>query len=184
MNCRPDRVDPRCSFECEYILSVADLFSKRTRSRIMSAIRKRGNKSTELRLVTIFREHRIIGWRRHCAMLGHPDFVFEKLKVAVFVDGCFWHGCRWHCRPPSSNRKYWGPKLARNRKRDRLISTRLRKHGWLALRLWEHQLSNATAVAAKVKRALEQRQENVCVCGSRECSGRSTPSPQRRCRVA
>lgn len=136
---------------------VADLFSRQTRSRIMSAIRKRGNRSTELRLAMIFRQHRIIGWRRHRPVPGRPDFVFPKLRIAVFADGCFWHSCPWHCRPPNSNRGYWHRKLALNRHRDHLNSAMLRKGGWLVLRLWEHQLKDPVTVAARVKQALEQR---------------------------
>jgi DNA mismatch endonuclease, patch repair protein len=136
---------------------MADAFSKKTRSRIMSAIRKRGNKSTELRLVTIFRQHHVSGWRRHYPLLGNPDFVFLKPKVAVFTDGCFWHGCRWHCRPPSSNGGYWHPKLQWNKHRDRLNSANLRKQGWLVVRLWEHQLDDAAKTVARVKQALAQR---------------------------
>ncbi len=175
---RKPRLDVRRCFGCESKLAMADSFSNRTRSRIMSAIRKRGNKSTELRLAEIFRAHRIIGWRRHCAVFGHPDFVFQRLKIAVFVDGCFWHGCRWHFRPPRSNRSYWNPKLARNRKRDRLNSTLLRKQGWLVLRLWEHQLSNAVAVAGHVMRALEERHGGACDCGWKESSRHSARSRQ------
>src|SRR5437868_5226670 len=78
--------------------AVPDNFSKDVRSRIMSAIRKRGNKSTELRLAAVFRQNKISGWRRHMRILGNPDFIFPKLKVAVFADGCFWYGCRRHYR--------------------------------------------------------------------------------------
>jgi len=123
----------------------------------MSAIRKRGNNSTELRLATVFRKHGISGWRRHVAIEGNPDFVFPKLKIAVFADGCFWHGCRWHCRPPSSNCDYWYPKLARNKQRDRLNSIALRKRGWLVIRVWEHQLLESDVVAGKIRRLLTER---------------------------
>ena len=153
--------------ECSYGFIVADSVSKKTRSRIMSAIRKRGNKSTELRLATVLRQYRIIGWRRHCSLFGNPDFVFQKQKVAIFVDGCFWHVCRWHCRRPSSNSKYWSPKLTCNRTRDRVISAHLRKRGWLVLRFWEHELPNAAVVVGKVKRALQHRLEGEEDSGSR-----------------
>ena len=152
---------------------MADLFSKQTRSRIMSAIRKRGNRTTELRLAMIFREHRITGWRRHRPVPGRPDFVFPKLRIAVFVDGCFWHRCRWHCRLPNSNRGYWRPKLARNRLRDRLNSAMLRKSGWVVVRLWEHQLTNSAAVVVRVRRALDEGRERLSSCGSQPYCPRS-----------
>ena len=83
---------------------MADVFSKRKRSQVMAAIRSKGNKDTELKLAAILRAHGIKGWRRHRPLPGKPDFIFPKHRLAVFVDGCFWHGCRWHCRMPQDNR--------------------------------------------------------------------------------
>lgn len=67
-----------------------------------------------------------------------PDLAFTRRRVAVFVDGCFWHCCPVHGRPPLSNGSYWGPKLARNTERDRLDTDRLEEAGWIVVRLWEH----------------------------------------------
>ncbi|WP_241153785.1 very short patch repair endonuclease [Nocardioides pantholopis] len=67
-----------------------------------------------------------------------PDIVFTRAKVAVFVDGCFWHCCPDHGRPPTQNTGYWGPKLARNVERDRLYDSALREAGWSLVRVWEH----------------------------------------------
>lgn len=139
----------------------------------MSRIRSRGNRATELALVRVFRAHGITGWRRHlklrvgelrvesrrrarpsglasqpstfnAQLTVRPDFVFSKLKLAVFVDGCFWHACPRHCRMPVSNRAFWRAKLARNQARDRLVTRTLRKAGWRVLRIWEHDLHRAT----------------------------------------
>ncbi|MCW5787718.1 MAG: hypothetical protein KIT49_09505 [Nitrospira sp.] len=85
----------------------------------MASIPSRGNRATELRLVSLFRERGITGWRRGLSLPGKPDFVFRREHIAVFVDGCFWHGCRWHCRMPKSRQTYWEPKISRNRSRDR-----------------------------------------------------------------
>ena len=79
---------------------MADIWNKRKRSEVMALIRLRGNKATELRLVSIFRLHRITGWRRRQKLTGKPDFVFRKERVCVFVDGCFWHGCKKCYRRP------------------------------------------------------------------------------------
>src|SRR6185295_10032034 len=98
---------------------MSDLFSGLTRSELMSRIRSRGNKKTELALISFFRKQRITGWRRHQKLFGTPDFIFPKMKLAVFVDGCFWHGCRKHLRMPADNRAYWQRKIARNQSRDR-----------------------------------------------------------------
>lgn len=80
---------------------MADVFDKEKRSSIMQCVRSKGNKSTEIKLIQVFAENGITGWRRNYQVKGHPDFVFPKRKIAVFVDGCFWHGhdCR-NTRPP------------------------------------------------------------------------------------
>ena len=120
----------------------------------MAAIRSTGNRDTELRLVTILRAHRITGWRRHQPLLGKPDFVFRRERVAVFVDGCFWHGCPKHGRKPASNKTYWHEKLARNRARDLKVCRELRRNHWRVLRLWEHDLAGERLVVARLRAAL------------------------------
>ncbi|SRR6267143_486649 len=119
---------------------MTDVYSATKRSEIMSRVRGRGNKATELALVAFLRRHRITGWRRHAHLFGNPDFVFAKSRVAVFVDGCFWHGCATHASCPISNRTFWAAKLARNKARDRLVVSTLRKCGWRVLRIWQHEL--------------------------------------------
>lgn len=113
-----------------------DSVSPLTRSRMMSRIRGCGNKETELALAKLLRQHQIKGWRRHWAIFGKPDFVFPKSRMAIFVDGCFWHGCPRHGTKPKSNRAYWWRKLARNKKRDQLVNRTLRQAGWRVLRIW------------------------------------------------
>lgn len=90
---------------------MTDVFTAAKRSEVMSRIRSRGNKDTELRLIQIFRKAGIKGWRRNQKLIGNPDFVFRAAGVAVLVDGCFWHGCPQCYRRPSSNRKYWDAKI-------------------------------------------------------------------------
>jgi DNA mismatch endonuclease, patch repair protein len=109
-------------------------------SRTMSAIRSRGNRSTEQRFARLLRAARITGWRRHVKLAGTPDFAFSREKVVVFVDGCFWHSCPLHCQLPKRNPLYWEAKLRRNRARDRRISRTLRSEGWSVIRIWEHQV--------------------------------------------
>jgi DNA mismatch endonuclease (patch repair protein) len=67
-----------------------------------------------------------------------PDIVFTRQRVAVFVDGCFWHVCPDHGRQPTTNTSYWGPKLERNQERDRMATAALRSDGWIVIRIWEH----------------------------------------------
>jgi DNA mismatch endonuclease, patch repair protein len=120
---------------------MADVFSSRKRSQIMSRVRGKGNKATELALITLLRRLGISGWRRGAHVFGKPDFVFPKYRLAIFVDGCFWHGCPRHGTQPTSNRAFWKSKLARNKARDRLVKRTLKQRGWRVLRIWQHALS-------------------------------------------
>jgi DNA mismatch endonuclease (patch repair protein) len=120
---------------------MPDVFTKAKRSDVMSRIRGSGNKATELTLAKLFRQYGITGWRRRQSVFGKPDFVFPKSRLAVFVDGCFWHGCPKHGTRPKQNRKFWDAKIARNRARDRRVNRELRKLGWRVVRIWEHDLA-------------------------------------------
>jgi DNA mismatch endonuclease (patch repair protein) len=125
----------------------------------MAEIRASGNKSTELRLINILRQNHITGWRRKQNLPGKPDFVFRREKLAVFVDGCFWHGCRWHCRMPKSHQSYWQPKIEKNKARDKAVRRELGQKGWGVLRIWEHELKNSQRVTDKIMSALAQHNE-------------------------
>lgn len=133
---------------------MPDIFSTAKRSAVMAGIRSAGNKQTELRLIDLLRKHKISGWRRHQPFPGKPDFTFRTAKVAVFVDGCFWHGCPRHGRSPDSNQNYWLPKLQRTKQRDKLNTRNLRALGWRVIRLWEHDLKNEALVTRRLLRAL------------------------------
>lgn len=133
---------------------MADRFNKSKRSQIMAAVRSRGNKATEMKLVQILRKSRINGWRRNRRLIGNPDFTFPQFKLAVFVDGCFWHGCRKHLRMPSENREYWLQKIEGNAKRDKATIRILRGAGWRTLRIWEHELKVSHRVVQRLIKAL------------------------------
>ena len=150
---------------------MSDVFTKAKRSEVMSRIRSRGNRDTELALASLFRRHGITGWRRQVPIalnrerskalnrIGaatvstvsrfhgstrttvRPDFVFPKLGLAVFVDGCFWHACPRHATKPRNNAAFWRKKLAANQARDRRVNRTLRAVGWWVLRIWEHELA-------------------------------------------
>jgi len=119
---------------------MTDFVSKEKRSKIMGAIKSKGNETTEIAMVKIFRENKIVGWRRNFELKGKPDFVFPKDRVVVFVDGCFWHGHT--CLKPRDSLKkgFWKDKIDRNRKRDKLVSKALRKDGWKVVRVWECEI--------------------------------------------
>lgn len=88
----------------------------------------------------VMRKAGIFGWRRKSKLFGKPDFVFKRFRTAVFVDGCYWHGCRKCCLGSKSNNEYWGPKIAGNVSRDRRNTKALRAEGWKVVRIWEHDL--------------------------------------------
>lgn len=113
----------------------------RQRSQNMRAIKSNSNATTELRLRGHLISSQIVGWKvRPKGILGSPDFFFPAQRVAVFVDGCFWHGCPRCGRTPKANRGYWRTKLARNKRRDAQVKRTLRSHGIRILRFWECQL--------------------------------------------
>ncbi len=120
----------------------------------MSRIRSRGNKETEGALVTVFRNMKLKGWRRHRPVYGKPDFIFPQNRVAVFVDGCFWHGCPQHGTQPKTNAVFWKKKITANKARDRVVNAVLRQKGWIVVRIWEHELrpGNAGALRRKLSR--------------------------------
>lgn len=137
-----------------------DVFARRKRSEEMGAIRPTGNQSTEVVLATALRKHGVAGWRRHRKIsLGRgatrPDFVFLKPRMAVFVDGCFWHCCPVHGTKPTSREDCWLPKLEANRRRDRRVSSALRRQGWIVVRIWEHSLKlDVDACVSRIKKSL------------------------------
>lgn len=153
---------------------MTDILTKAQRSAHMAKVKGWGNASTELRLVAVFRALGITGWRRDAVIRAagprskvrksqagervfrvRPDFVFPKLRLAVFVDGCFWHGCPLHATQPKQNAKFWRTKIANNQARDRLVSRRLRALGWRVLRFWEHELTKRyeRRLLARLRRA-------------------------------
>jgi len=142
---------------------VADIFTKAKRSDVMSRIRGRGNKDTELALVRLLRRYHITGWQRHQPVFGKPDFIFRQVRLALFVDGCFWHGCPRCYRRPNSNRKFWDAKIARNRERDRKVSRELRRLGWRVIRIWEHDLAKQSDACVQKLRAALKAPRSVSV---------------------
>ena len=121
---------------------MADVFDSKKRSDIMSKVRSNNNKSTELALIKFFKENNITGWKRNYPVKGHPDFVFLDKKIAVFVDGCFWHGHDCRNTRPSDNAEYWQKKRERNIKHDKEVTAMFENRGWTVIRIWECELKN------------------------------------------
>lgn len=128
------------------------------RSRIMSSIPGKNNKSTERRLHMAIVRNSIGGFTLHPQeVAGKPDIYFEKERLAVFVDGCFWHGCQRCGHLPKSNTKFWALKIQRNKERDRLTSKTLASAGTGVLRFWEHELKeDLHACVERVQRSLAE----------------------------
>ena len=119
---------------------MADVFTSEKRSQVMRSVRSSRNKSTELKLIDYFHQKQITGWQRNYKVKGHPDFVFLKRRIAVFVDGCFWHGHDCRNTRPSENAEYWSRKRQRNIDHDKQITSLFEKRGWTVIRIWECEL--------------------------------------------
>ena len=117
---------------------MADIISKDQRSRLMARVRNRDTgPELELRRTLWSRGLR---YRLTVRLPGSPDLVFKRPRVAVFVDGCFWHVCPEHGSIPKTNSVFWSTKLAQNRERDDRVDRSLRDRGWTVLRFWEHEV--------------------------------------------
>jgi DNA mismatch endonuclease (patch repair protein) len=117
-----------------------DKVSKKIRSEIMRAVKSNRNKSTEWLFRSALMRNKLRGWKVNPKIQFKPDFAFTKKKIAIFIDGCFWHGCPKCIKKPVSNKRYWSEKIRRNRKRDKEANMILRKKGWKVIRIWEHDL--------------------------------------------
>lgn len=136
---------------------MADVFNKSKRSEIMSKVRSKNNKSTEIKLINLFQKNGITGWKRNYPVKGHPDFVFLSKRIAVFVDGCFWHGHDCRNTRPVDNQEYWQKKRERNIKHDSDVTAMFEKRGWRVLRIWECELKrkNEPALLQKIQSIIE-----------------------------
>jgi DNA mismatch endonuclease, patch repair protein len=123
-------------------LIMPDVFTKDKRSVIMSRVKGKGNKATKQKLIKLLHEHSITGWRRNYPLFGKPDFAFPRKRVAVFVDGEFWHGHPMG-KPPKTNQHFWAEKIAKNKKRGRLVNRVLKEKGWIVVRIWQQKLKNS-----------------------------------------
>lgn len=133
-------------------------FGSLTRSELMSRVRSTGNVTTEARMVPLLRTFHLSGWRRQLALPGKPDFAWPSERVALFVDGCFWHGhgCGRNITP-KTNAAFWQDKILCNKRRDHRVSRQLRQKGWTVLRVWECTLKrNPKRVVGRIRSALHR----------------------------
>ncbi len=138
-----------------------DPLSEAERAAHMAKVRGSGNKSTEGRVEAALRAAGIEGWEKHPkGVLGKPDFYFPCQRLAVFIDGCFWHGCPVCARrTPTARADFWREKIEGNRRRDERQRRRLRGQGYHVMRVWEHSLR--TDVWLKRLHSMIQRIEGI-----------------------
>lgn len=130
------------------------------RSKLMARIRSTGTRPEILLRRALWRAG--LRFRLQPRLPGKPDLAFPGARIAVFVDGCFWHGCPLHGHIPKSNQGYWKPKLARNQKRDQQINATLLKLGWMPLRVWEHEVvQDLPACLSRIDEAVHLRAGNL-----------------------
>ncbi|MGD0336334.1 MAG: very short patch repair endonuclease [Candidatus Omnitrophota bacterium] len=128
---------------------MTDVLTKKQRSYCMSQIRARDTQP-EIILRKAISSAGISGYRLNYRLLGKPDIVFPKRKIAVFIDGCFWHKCPRCFIKPDTNKKFWNEKIASNVKRDKIVNTELKRKGWKVLRIWEHELRKGKIIKRKI----------------------------------
>jgi DNA mismatch endonuclease (patch repair protein) len=128
------------------------------RRRNMQAVRSRDT-CVEVRLRARLRERGLLGYRNNArGIMGRPDLAYTRWKVAVFVDGCFWHGCPECYIQPASNEAFWANKLKQNRARDEVVTQCLSEQGWTIIRVWEHEaMLSLEGCADRVAEALAER---------------------------
>lgn len=116
-----------------------DLYSSKKRSEIMSKIR---GKETGIEVkVRKFIWKKGYRYRKNCtSYFGKPDILLKKYKAVIFIDSCFWHGCRKHYRTPATRKSFWIRKIERNKIRDKEVNLHYKKEHWLVVRIWEHDL--------------------------------------------
>lgn len=136
---------------------MSDIFDKEKRSEVMRAVKSKNTKSTELKMMKLFKEYHITGWRRTYPLVGHPDFVFPKKRIAIFVDGCFWHGHNCRNISPETNADYWVKKRKYNMKHDFEVTTKLENQNWRVIRIWECEFkkNNTVYLVKKLLKELE-----------------------------
>jgi len=127
---------------------MADIFTKEKRSEIMSKIKGK-NTGIEISFRRALWKAGLRGWRIHWGKY-RIDVAFTKKKIAIFIDGCFWHGCLEHYKKPKSNGKYWLPKIEANKERDQRTIETLEREGWTVVRIWEHDLGKNEDIVKQI----------------------------------
>lgn len=138
---------------------MVDNHTVEQRSKNMRAVK---NKDTDLETALRKELWRAgLRYRVNYKMLGHPDIVFPGLKIAVFCDGCFWHGCPRCNEIPDQNQSFWLAKIKKNKQRDAFVTEELTKQGWLVLRYWGCEIkSDLNKVIEDIKYHIKKRKRS------------------------
>lgn len=136
---------------------MADVLTKEQRSYNMSRIRGKDT-TPELVLRKLLFSKGLRGYRVNAKLFGKPDIVFTRFKLAVFIDGCFWHKCPACFVEPESNKSFWITKIDKNVKRDDLVNERLKQDGYKVIRFWEHEIKKSPEkCSSKIINELQRR---------------------------
>lgn len=118
---------------------MTDVLTPKQRKYNMSRIRGK-NTVPEIKLRKMLFASGIRGYRIHYNLPGKPDLVFVKKKIAVFIDGCFWHKCPVDFQEPETRKEFWMKKIQSNIDRDKKVNEQLKNDGWTIIRIWEHEI--------------------------------------------
>mgnify|MGYP005851435249 FL=1 len=134
---------------------MTDVLTKKQRSYNMARIKSK-NTGPELVLRKLLSKNKVRGYRLHYKIFGNPDLVFPEKRLAIFIDGCFWHKCPVCFIKPTSHVKFWEQKIRNNLKRDKEVNKFLAKNNWKVLRIWEHEIEkNPEKICLKIIKLLK-----------------------------
>ena len=129
---------------------MTDVLTPDQRKLNMSRVRGK-NTGPEIKLRKLLWSRGIRGYRIHHNLLGKPDIVFTKKKIAIFIDGCFWHKCPVCFHEPETRKEFWVKKISSNVERDEKVNLQLQKEGWTVRRFWEHEVrKNPEKILSKI----------------------------------
>lgn len=135
---------------------IADAMTRSQRSECMSKIRGKDTKVEVVLRKAVWKSG--LRYRLHAKLPGTPDLTFSESKVALFIDGCFWHGCPTHGVRPKTNRAFWAEKLKKNFERDERVNRDLKAIGWKVVRCWEHDVEQRLdKLVARINRTVNKR---------------------------
>jgi len=127
---------------------LTDVLTPDQRKLNMSRVRGK-NTGPEIKLRKLLWSRGIRGYRIHHNLLGKPDIVFTKKRVAIFIDGCFWHKCPVCFQEPETRKEFWMKKIQSNIDRDAKVDEQLKNNGWTVIRIWEHEIRKEPEKAIK-----------------------------------